>query len=127
VIELSDYTGYPEMLSGRVKTLHPKVHGGLLYVRGDAEHEATIKKHGIEPIDIVVVNLYPFEKVAAKPDATVDEIIENIDIGGPSMIRSASKNYASVAVIVDPQDYDRVIGEIQEKGGISPETRKELA
>ena len=127
VIELSDYTGYPEMLSGRVKTLHPKIHGGLLYIRGNPEHEETVKKHGIGAIDMVVVNLYPFEKVAAMPNATVDEIIENIDIGGPSMIRSASKNYASLAVIVDPADYETIIEEIKTKGGITPERRKELA
>jgi phosphoribosylaminoimidazolecarboxamide formyltransferase/IMP cyclohydrolase len=127
VVELSDYTGYPEMLSGRVKTLHPKIHGGLLYIRGNKEHEETIQKHGIGAIDMVVVNLYPFEKVVAKADATIDEIIENIDIGGPSMIRSASKNYASVAVIVDPADYESIINEIKTKGGITAERRKELA
>src|SRR6185369_8073388 len=109
VIELSDYTGYPEMLDGRVKTLHPKIHGGLLYVRGNAEHESTAKKHGIKPIDMVVVNLYPFEKVVANPEATPEQIIENIDIGGPSMLRSASKNYSSVVVITDPADYDVIV------------------
>lgn len=127
VIELSDYTGYPEMLSGRVKTLHPKIHGGLLYIRGNAEHEATVKKHGIGAIDIVVVNLYPFEKVSQKEGATQEEIIENIDIGGPSMLRSASKNYASVAVVTDPADYESIIEEIKTAGGITAERRKELA
>lgn len=127
VTELSDYTGYPEMLSGRVKTLHPKIHGGLLYVRGNAEHEATVKKHGIGSIDIVVVNLYPFDKVAATPGATKEEILENIDIGGPSLIRSAAKNYDSVVVIVDPADYDLIIDEIKTQGGITSDRRRELA
>lgn len=127
VVELSDYTGYPEMLSGRVKTLHPKIHGGLLYVRGNAEHEATVKKHGIGSIDIVVVNLYPFEKVAATPGASKEEILENIDIGGPSLIRSAAKNYTSVVVIVDPSDYDMIIDEIKTQGGITSDRRRELA
>jgi len=127
VIELSDYTGYPEMLDGRVKTLHPKIHGGLLYVRGNAEHESTAKKHGIKPIDMVVVNLYPFEKVVANPEATPEQIIENIDIGGPSMLRSASKNYSSVVVITDPADYDVIIDEIKNMGGITAERRKALA
>ncbi len=127
VVELSDYTGYPEMLGGRVKTLHPKIHGGLLYVRGDAEHEATIKKHGIGSIDIVVVNLYPFEKTVAKPGVTQEEILENIDIGGPSLIRSAAKNYESVAIIVDPEDYVGIIDEIKTEGGITSQRRRELA
>ena len=127
VTEISDYTGYPEMLGGRVKTLHPKIHGGLLYVRGDAEHEQTIQKHGIGSIDILVANLYPFEKIVAKPDATIDEIIESIDIGGPALIRSASKNYGSVLVITDPADYDSIIEEIKTKGGITPARRKDLA
>src|ERR1700690_3976809 len=96
VIEISQYTGFPEMMDGRVKTLHPKVHGGLLHLRDNAEHVAQAAAHGILPIDLVVVNLYPFEKTIAKPDVTLDEAIENIDIGGPSMLRSAAKNYRSV-------------------------------
>src|SRR5581483_3974025 len=103
--EISEYTGSPEILDGRVKTLHTKVHGGLLYLRGNEDHEAQAKKHGIEAIDMVVVNLYPFEQTVAKPDVTLDEAIENIDIGGPSMLRSAAKNYRSVTVVVDPADY----------------------
>src|SRR5690606_19005189 len=99
--EISAYTGSPEILDGRVKTLHPKVHGGLLYVRGKEEHEAQAREHGIEPIDLVVVNLYPFEATIAKEDVTLEEAIENIDIGGPSMLRSAAKNYRSVTVVVD--------------------------
>jgi len=93
VIDLGDYTGFPEMLDGRVKTLHPKVHGGLLFVRGNAAHEAAVKQHGIGPIDMVVVNLYPFEQTVARPDVPLQEAIENIDIGGPSMLRSAAKNH----------------------------------
>src|SRR3954469_5242475 len=93
VTELSAYTCFPEMLDGRVKTLHPKVHGGLLFIRGNAEHEASVREHGIEPIDLVVVNLYPFEQTVARPGASLEEAIENIDIGGPSMLRSAAKNH----------------------------------
>ena len=103
--DISDFTGFPEMLDGRVKTLHPKVHGGLLYLRGNPEHEAAAREHGIEPIDLVVVNLYPFEETIAKPGVTLAEAIEQIDIGGPSMLRSAAKNYQSVTVVVDPADY----------------------
>src|ERR1017187_8434948 len=105
VTDLSAYTGFPEMLDGRVKTLHPKVHGGLLYLRGNAEHEAQAATHGIQPIDLVVVNLYPFEKTVAKPGVSLVDALENIDIGGPSMLRSAAKNHASVTVVIDPADY----------------------
>lgn len=108
-IEISEYTGSPEILDGRVKTLHPKVHGGLLYLRDKEDHVAQAKKHAIEPIDMVVVNLYPFEATIARPDVTLEEAIENIDIGGPSMLRSAAKNYRSVTVITDPADYADVI------------------
>jgi phosphoribosylaminoimidazolecarboxamide formyltransferase/IMP cyclohydrolase len=108
-IEISEYTGSPEILDGRVKTLHPKVHGGLLFVRDKEDHINQAKKHGIEPIDMVVVNLYPFEATIARPDVTLEEAIENIDIGGPSMLRSAAKNYRSVTVITDPADYADVI------------------
>ncbi len=109
VRDISELTGFPEMLDGRVKTLHPKVHGGLLHLRGNLAHEATIQKHGIPPIDFVCVNLYPFEATVAKPNVTFEEAIENIDIGGPAMIRSAAKNMRSVTVITDPADYPRVI------------------
>ena len=108
VIDLSDHTGFPEMLDGRVKTLHPKIHGGLLYIRGNATHEATVQQHDIPPIDLVVVNLYPFEQTVARSNVTLHEAIENIDIGGPSMLRSAAKNHDSVTVIVDPEDYTLV-------------------
>ena len=107
--EISAYTGFPEMMDGRVKTLHPKVHGGLLHLRDNPEHVAQAAAHGIEPIDLVVVNLYPFEETIAKPDVTLDEAIENIDIGGPSMLRSAAKNYRSVTVVTDPADYADVL------------------
>src|ERR1051325_7752324 len=107
VVQVSDYTGQPEILDGRVKTLHPKVHGGLLAVRDNAEHQKQLAAQGFGPIDMVVVNLYPFEATVAKPAASFDEAIENIDIGGPAMIRSVAKNHAFVTVIVDPDDYAR--------------------
>ena len=112
VIDVSDYTGFPEMMDGRVKTLHPKVHGGLLHLRGNPEHEAACEEHGIKPIDLVVVNLYPFEETVAKPDVILADAIENIDIGGPSMLRSAAKNHESVTVITDPADYAAVAEQI---------------
>jgi phosphoribosylaminoimidazolecarboxamide formyltransferase/IMP cyclohydrolase len=117
VIDVSEFTGFPEMLDGRVKTLHPMVHGGLLHRRDVPEHLAQIAAHGIKPIDLLVVNLYPFEKTAANPIATPDEIIENIDIGGPAMIRSAAKNHRHVAVLVDPSQYRPFLAELQRHGG----------
>lgn len=124
-IEVSDYTGFPEMLDGRVKTLHPKIHGGLLHLRDNEEHVATVKKHDIGAIDLVVVNLYPFADVLAR-GAEEDELIENIDIGGPSMLRSAAKNFKSVTVVTDPSDYELVMHEISEYGNTSLSTRKTL-
>jgi phosphoribosylaminoimidazolecarboxamide formyltransferase/IMP cyclohydrolase len=117
VREISSFTAFPEVLEGRVKTLHPRVHGGLLYKRGNEKHEAEARECGFEPIDLVVVNLYPFEATIAKPDVTLPEAIENIDIGGPSMIRSAAKNYESVTVVVDPADYDAVLEDIHDNNG----------
>ena len=117
VREISSFTAFPEVLEGRVKTLHPRVHGGLLYKRGNPKHEAEAKECGFEPIDMVVVNLYPFEKTIQKPDVTLAEAIENIDIGGPSMIRSAAKNYESVTVVVDPADYGSTLENMRENGG----------
>ncbi|MDB6078853.1 MAG: phosphoribosylaminoimidazolecarboxamide formyltransferase/IMP cyclohydrolase [Akkermansiaceae bacterium] len=114
VIDVSEFTGAPELFEGRLKTLHPKVHGGLLHKRDDKEHLAQAKEHGIPPIDLVVVNLYPFEQTVAKPGVTLADAIENIDIGGPSMLRSAAKNYASVTVVTDPTDYPKVIEEMNE-------------
>jgi phosphoribosylaminoimidazolecarboxamide formyltransferase/IMP cyclohydrolase len=117
VREISSFTAFPEVLEGRVKTLHPRVHGGLLYKRGNEKHEAEARECGFEPIDLAVVNLYPFEATIAKPDVTLAEAIENIDIGGPSMIRSAAKNYESVTVVVDPADYDAVLENICDNDG----------
>ena len=127
VKDLSEHTGFPEMLDGRVKTLHPRVHGGLLYIRGNSAHEAAVQQHNIPPIDLVVVNLYPFEQTVAKPNVTLHEAIENIDIGGPSMLRSAAKNHDAVTVIVDPADYETVSREIKTAGNTSLETRRRLA
>src|SRR5438132_7506987 len=106
---ISSFSAFPEVLEGRVKTLHPRVHGGLLYKRGNPKHEAEARECGFEPIDLVVVNLYPFEKTIQKPDVTLAEAIENIDRGGPSMTRSASKNHSSLTAVVDPADYDSVL------------------
>src|SRR6186713_1982926 len=117
VREVSDYTGFPECFDGRVKTLHPKIHGGLLQRRDLLEHQKQAKKHDIPTIDLVVVNLYPFEETVAKADVTLDEAIENIDIGGPSMLRSAAKNYRSVTVVTDPDDYADVIDALQANDG----------
>lgn len=127
VTDVSEVTQFPEMLDGRVKTLHPKVHGGLLAVRDNPEHMKTLSEHGIEAIDLVVVNLYPFEATVAKEGVTEEEAIENIDIGGPSMIRSAAKNFKSVTVVTDPRDYDLVWAEIEKDGATSLEMRKRLA
>jgi phosphoribosylaminoimidazolecarboxamide formyltransferase/IMP cyclohydrolase len=128
VKDVAEFTGFPEMLDGRVKTLHPKVHGGLLGMRSNPEHVATMKEHGIEPIDMVVVNLYPFEATVARPDCELAEAIENIDIGGPTMLRSAAKNNQDVTVVVDPVDYRRVLEEMAGAGGVvSKETNFRLA
>ncbi|HOB32708.1 MAG TPA: bifunctional phosphoribosylaminoimidazolecarboxamide formyltransferase/IMP cyclohydrolase [Verrucomicrobiota bacterium] len=127
VKDVSDYTGFPEMLDGRVKTLHPKVHGGLLYIRGNAEHEAAVREHGIAPIDLVVVNLYPFEQTVARPGVSLHDAIENIDIGGPSMLRSAAKNHASVTVVIDPADYAEVGAQIERTGETTLDLRQRLA
>ena len=127
VLDVSDFTGWPEMLGGRVKTLHPKVHGGLLFRRGHAEDQKQAAEHGIAPIDLVVVNLYPFEATAAKAGLTADDLIENIDIGGPTMLRSAAKNFESVTVVTDPSDFARVAGEIESAGETTLVTRLELA
>ena len=128
VRDISEVTGFPEMLDGRVKTMHPNVTGGILAMRGKPEHMQALAAHGIQPIDMVVVNLYAFEQVAAKADASLAELIENIDIGGPTMIRSAAKNYQDVAVVVSPADYAGVVEEMKaHDGALSPETRWRLA
>ena len=126
VIEVSEYTGFPEMMDGRLKTLHPKIHGGILARRGIDDE--TMKKHEISPIDLIVVNLYPFEKTVANPDCDLATAIENIDIGGPTMVRAAAKNHASVAVVVDTGDYAAVISELQaNNGSLCAQTRFQLA
>jgi len=127
VTDLSAYTGFPEMLDGRVKTLHPKVHGGLLYIRGNTGHEQAVREHGIFSIDMVVVNLYPFEQTVARPGVSLHDAIENIDIGGPSMLRSAAKNHESVTVVVDPADYVAVAEQIKSSGNTTLELRRRLA
>ncbi len=127
VTEVSAHTGFPEMLDGRVKTLHPKIHGGILARRDSHEHMAAIAQAGIEPIDLIVVNLYPFQATVADPDCRLEDAIENIDIGGPAMLRSAAKNHAGVAVVVDPADYARVLAELHAAGEVSAATRFALA
>jgi len=128
VKDISDLTGFPEMLDGRVKTLHPKVHGGILHIRGNEKHRAAVAEHGIQPIDMVVVNLYAFEKTAAKPGVEFEDIIENIDIGGPSMVRSAAKNFQDVAIVTSPSDYDAIAKEMESSGGsLSLSTKWHLA
>ncbi len=128
VKDISDLTGFPEMLDGRVKTLHPRVHGGLLFVRGNAQHEAAAAAHGIQPIDMVVVNLYAFQKTSTQPGVAFGHLIENIDIGGPSMVRSAAKNFEDVAIVTSVGDYPALIEELKaNQGGLSRETRWRLA
>ncbi|MCL1827327.1 MAG: bifunctional phosphoribosylaminoimidazolecarboxamide formyltransferase/IMP cyclohydrolase, partial [Candidatus Cloacimonetes bacterium] len=127
VTSVSDITGFPEIMDGRVKTLHPKIHGGLLCIREDKNHKKQAKDLGIKMIDMVVVNLYPFEKVAENPDSTLPDLIENIDIGGPTMLRSAAKNYHFVTVVCDPEDYEAVIDEIKLHGDTTQTTRMKLA
>ncbi len=129
VKDISELTGFPEMLDGRVKTLHPRVHGGLLYIRGNAEHEAAVAAHGIQPIDMVVVNLYAFEKTAAQAGVAFGHLIENIDIGGPSMVRSAAKNFEDVAIVTRVSDYPALIQEMKSAHGaaLTRATRWRLA
>ncbi|HEV2714341.1 MAG TPA: bifunctional phosphoribosylaminoimidazolecarboxamide formyltransferase/IMP cyclohydrolase, partial [Terriglobales bacterium] len=128
VKDISQLTGFPEMLDGRVKTLHPKVHGGILHRRENPSHRSAVAEHGIAPIDMVVVNLYAFEKTAAKPGVHFEEVIENIDIGGPSMIRSAAKNFQDVAVVTSPADYEQIVEEMAKSGGaLSAATKWRLA
>src|SRR5437763_1904551 len=127
VRDVSDVTGFPEILDGRVKTLHPRVHAGILAIRDNPQHQAVMKDQGLGYIDLVVVNLYPFEQTVARADASHEEIVENIDVGGPSMIRAAAKNYDDVAVVTDPADYGPLLEELQKTGGTSLETREKLA
>ncbi|MGO9999114.1 MAG: bifunctional phosphoribosylaminoimidazolecarboxamide formyltransferase/IMP cyclohydrolase, partial [Acetobacteraceae bacterium] len=127
VTEVAEYTGQPEVFGGRVKTLHPKIHGGILARRDELEDVATLERHGFLPIDLVVVNLYPFEATVARPDATWAEAIENIDIGGPALIRAAAKNHAHVTVLTRPEQYAGVIAAVKDQGGTSLEDRRRLA
>ncbi len=127
VTDVSEFTGFPEMLDGRVKTLHPLVHGGILYQRDNPEHQKQCAEHGIKPIDIVAVNLYAFEKTVADPDCTLADAIENIDIGGPTLLRASAKNFRDVTVIVDPADYAQVLSEIRATGNTALKTRFKLA
>lgn len=127
VTDVSAFTGFPEMLDGRVKTLHPLVHGGILNQRRNAEHQAQCQQHGIRPIDIIAVNLYAFDKTVANADCTLADAIENIDIGGPTMLRAAAKNFQDVTVIVDPADYALVLAELQAQGNTTLATRFRLA
>ena len=126
VRDVADFTGFPEMLDGRVKTLHPKVHGGILNQRNNGQHQEQCQAHGIEHIDLIAVNLYAFEKTVANPDCSLADAIENIDIGGPTMLRAAAKNFHDVTVIVDPADYPKVIAEIREHGNTTLVTRFNL-
>ena len=127
VTDVAAFTGFPEMLDGRVKTLHPKVHGGILFQRGNPEHQRQRAEHGLEAIDLVAVNLYAFEKTVAKPGCTLAEAIENIDIGGPTLLRAAAKNFKDVTVLVDPADYELVLREIRADGDTRLATRFYLA
>lgn len=127
VMDVSEFTGFPEMLDGRVKTLHPKVHGGILNQRANAEHQKQCAEHGLKNIDIIAVNLYAFEKTVADPNCSLADAIENIDIGGPTMLRASAKNFNDVTVIVDPADYPQVLKEIKETGNTTLKTRFRLA
>ena len=128
VVEVSDYTGFPEMLDGRVKTLHPKIHGGILGRRDLADHREQMARQGIAPIDLVVVNLYQFEKAVAQPGCNLADAVENIDIGGPTLLRAAAKNYEAVTVVVDPADYPKIIKEMKaHQGATTVATRFQLA
>lgn len=127
VVDVAEFTGFPEMFDGRVKTLHPKVHGGILHQRANSEHLEQCSQYGIKPIDIVAVNLYAFEKTIADPGCSLGDAIENIDIGGPTLLRASAKNFQDVTVIVDPDDYVTVLNEIRESGNTSLKTRFRLA
>lgn len=127
VKDVSEFTGFPEMLDGRVKTLHPKIHGGILAQKGNPDHIEQMNRHGLKPIDLIAVNLYAFEKTVADPNCTLADAIENIDIGGPTMLRAAAKNFQDVTVIVDPADYAQVLAEIKATGNTTLKTRFRLA
>ena len=126
VMDVSEFTGFPEMLDGRVKTLHPKVHGGILNQRDNSDHRMQCAEHGLKNIDLIAVNLYAFEKTVANPDCSLADAIENIDIGGPTMLRAAAKNFRDVTVVVDPADYPQIIKEIKATGNTTLKTRFRL-
>src|SRR5947207_2508767 len=119
VKDVSEVTGFPEMMDGRIKTLHPKIHGGILAIRDNQQHQAAMEKHGILPIDLVCINLYPFEQTISRADVTLEEAIENIDIGGPAMVRSAAKNHRFVLVVTSPDRYEKVLGDLRQHAGSS--------
>jgi len=127
VTSVDSFTGHPEMMDGRVKTLHPKIHGGILALRDNPLHQEHMRENGIKPIDLVVVNLYPFRQTISRSGVTIEEAIENIDIGGPAMVRSSAKNHAWVTIVVDPADYPAIMDEISRTGGVSAEKRQMLA
>ena len=127
VVPVENFTGFPEMLDGRVKTLHPKIHAGILHRRADPAHVQTMQSHGLQPIDLVVVNLYPFEQTVTRPDCAFADAIENIDIGGPSLLRAAAKNHADVGIVVDPDDYPTILQTLQAQGTLSAGQKLELA
>jgi phosphoribosylaminoimidazolecarboxamide formyltransferase / IMP cyclohydrolase len=127
VISVDTHTGHPEIMDGRVKTLHPRIHGGILAIRNNASHSEQMRQNGIKHIDLVVVNLYPFVETISKPNVSIEEAVENIDIGGPAMVRSAAKNHSFVTVVVDPADYATVLSEMKNGHCVSLETRKKLA
>lgn len=127
VLDVSDFTGFPEMLDGRVKTLHPLVHGGILHQRSNPDHLNQCAEHGIKPIDLIAVNLYAFEKTVAEPGCTLEDAVENIDIGGPTLLRASAKNFKDVTVVVDPADYETILKEISATGTTTLKTRFLLA
>ncbi|PIE59877.1 MAG: IMP cyclohydrolase [Desulfobulbus propionicus] len=126
VVDVADFTGFPEMLDGRVKTLHPAVHGGILYQRENPSHQQQVQQQGIRPVDLVAVNLYAFAETVARKECTLADAIENIDIGGPALLRAAAKNFHDVTVVVDPADYDHVLEEIEHSGNTTLMTRFQL-
>ncbi len=127
ITDVSSYTGFPEMMDGRVKTLHPKIHGGILAIRDNKQHMTQASNNNVKMIDMVIANLYPFKKTISKPNSTFEDAIENIDIGGPTLIRASAKNFKYVVVVIDPEDYSKVIEEIEKSGDVSYETRLYLA
>lgn len=127
VTYVSDVTGFPEIMDGRVKTLNPYIHGGILAVRDNAEHVRQMEEHNIKGIDLVAVNLYPFKETIAKPDVTLAEAVENIDIGGPAMVRAAAKNFKFVTIVTNPARYEEIAGQVRENGGVAARTRMKLA